>query len=51
MKEAHAACANGPLAARPITVEQLRATGRRLLQDAIEPLEQSAGGWDHSPPG
>jgi hypothetical protein len=51
MKEAHAACAAGPLAARPITVEQLRATGRRLLQDAIEPLERSAAGWDHSPPG
>jgi hypothetical protein len=51
MKEAHAACAAGPLASRPITVEQLRATGRRLLQDAIEPLERSAAGWDHSPPG
>lgn len=50
MKEAHAACAAGPLASRPITVEQLRATGRRLIQDAIEPLEHSAGGWDHSPP-
>jgi hypothetical protein len=51
MKEAHAACANGLLAAIPVTAEQLRLTGLRLLQDAIEPLEHSAGGWDHSPPG
>jgi len=51
MKEAHAVCATGPLASLPITVEQLRTTGLRLLQDAIEPLEHSAGGWDHSPPG
>jgi hypothetical protein len=51
MKEAHAACAAGPLASLPITVEQLRTTGWRLVQDAIEPLEHSAGGWDHSPPG
>jgi hypothetical protein len=51
MKEAHAACAAGPLASMPITVEQLRATGRRLVQDVIEPLERSAAGWEHSPPG
>ncbi len=51
MKEAHTACANGLLATLPVTAEQLRLTGFRLLQDAVEPLEHSAGGWDHSPPG
>ncbi len=51
MWEAHAACAVGLLAAMPVTMEQLRATGRRLLQDAVEPLERSAAGWDHGPSG
>ena len=38
-EQAFYTCANGLLALRPPTLIQLRIVGRRLLQDAIEPLE------------
>jgi hypothetical protein len=37
--EAHHTCVVGLLASQPTTIEQLKATGQRVLQDAIEPLE------------
>jgi hypothetical protein len=42
LDEARHACNNGLLAASPVTVEQLEALGRRLVADAIEPLERRA---------
>jgi hypothetical protein len=42
LEEARHSCASGLLALMPPTVEQLRITGRRLLADAIEPLERLA---------
>jgi hypothetical protein len=39
MDEAAYTCNNGLLAARPITVEQLRIDLERLVLDAVEPLE------------
>lgn len=40
--EAVHTCNNGLLAARQVTPEQLEIAGRRLLLDAIEPLEERA---------
>jgi hypothetical protein len=42
LEEAKYTCDVGLLASRPPSVEQLRLVGLRLLQDAIEPLEQLA---------
>ena len=42
LEEALTTCDTGLLAGRSVTLEQLRATGHRLLQDAIEPLAASA---------
>jgi hypothetical protein len=39
LEEAVHTCNNGLLAARPVTIEQLRIAGQRLLYDAVEPLE------------
>jgi hypothetical protein len=41
LDEAVHTCNNGLLAARPVTVEQLRIELQRLLLDAVEPLERS----------
>jgi hypothetical protein len=38
-EEAYHTCINGLLANRPVTAEQLRFAGLRLLQDAVAPLE------------
>jgi hypothetical protein len=40
LDEARQTCAYGLLASRPPTLTVLRAVGRRLLQDAVEPLEK-----------
>jgi hypothetical protein len=40
LEEAVHTCNNGLLAARPITVEQMQIELQRLVQDAIEPLEE-----------
>ncbi|MBN1773936.1 MAG: hypothetical protein JXB32_21940 [Deltaproteobacteria bacterium] len=37
--EAHHTCVYGLLRSRPATVEELGISGRRLLQDAVEPVE------------
>jgi len=42
LREAHHTCEWGLLAQRPPKSEELRAIGRRLIQDAIEPLEAFA---------
>lgn len=42
LEEATYTCNNGILAQAPVTREQLATEGRRLLLDAIEPLEQLA---------
>jgi hypothetical protein len=42
LEEARNTCEFGLLASMPPTTEQLRNTGRRLLADAIEPLERLA---------
>ncbi|OGP65834.1 MAG: hypothetical protein A2170_15690 [Deltaproteobacteria bacterium RBG_13_53_10] len=42
LDEALYTCVQGLLASRPPTVDMLRIVGKRLLQDAIEPLEASA---------
>lgn len=42
LEEARYMCEFGLLASRPPTLETLRVTGRRLLADAVEPLEESA---------
>ena len=36
-------CNQGLLASRPLRLEELRATGLRMLQDALEPLRAAAG--------
>jgi hypothetical protein len=38
-EEAHYTCVVGLLTAQPPTLDQLKDTGQRILQDAIEPLE------------
>lgn len=38
-EEAHHTCVYGLLNAQPLTLDQLKDTGQRILQDAIEPLE------------
>ena len=40
LEEAHHACANGLLVSQSPTLKLLGVTGQRLLQDAVEPLEQ-----------
>ncbi len=40
LEEAHHTCANGLLVSQSPTLRLLRITGQRLIQDAIEPLEQ-----------
>lgn len=42
LDEATRICALGLLAARDVTPERLRIAGQRLVQDAIEPLEEAA---------
>jgi hypothetical protein len=42
LEEARHTCASGLLASMPPTEDQLRIMGRRLLADAIEPLERPA---------
>jgi len=42
LEEARYTCEFGLLASMPPTIEQLRYTGRRLLADAIEPVEKLA---------
>lgn len=42
LEEATLTCRNGLLAARPVTVEQMRIVAERLIQDAIEPLAEIA---------
>jgi hypothetical protein len=44
LDEAAHTCNNGLLAARPVTAEQLRIELRRLVLDAVEPLERRALG-------
>jgi len=44
LREAHHTCVWGLLAQRRPTVEELQNVGRRLVQDAIEPLEAFARG-------
>ncbi len=39
LEQAVWACNNGLLASRPVTMEQLEFTARRLLQDVLEPFE------------
>jgi hypothetical protein len=39
IEQAFHTCANGLLASRPPTLQQLRIVGQRLLTDAVEPLE------------
>jgi hypothetical protein len=41
LDEAHWTCINGLLAGKAFTIEQLRATGERLMVDVILPLRQS----------
>ncbi len=43
LEEAHGTCVNGLLVRQNLSVEQLLATGRRVLHDAVEPLQKSAG--------
>jgi hypothetical protein len=43
LEQALYTCANGLLASRPPTLEQLRIVGNRLLADAVVPLETEAG--------
>lgn len=43
LQEATALCAAGLLARRPLTADQLKATGRRVLSFAVEPLERLGG--------
>lgn len=38
-EQAHHTCKEGLLASNPPTLDELRNTGKRILQDAIEPLE------------
>jgi hypothetical protein len=40
LEEAHHTCANGLLVSQSPTLKLLGVTGQRLLQDAVEPLEQ-----------
>jgi hypothetical protein len=40
LEEAHHTCVNGLLRSQPATVAQLEIAGRRLLQDAVEPVER-----------
>jgi hypothetical protein len=42
LEEARITCNVGLLAREPVTPDQLRATGERLLQDALEPLAELA---------
>jgi hypothetical protein len=42
LEEAHHTCANGLLVSQSPTLKLLEVTGQRLIQDAIEPLEQMA---------
>lgn len=42
LEDAHWTCINGLLVHRNLGIEQLRTTGLRVLQDAVEPLEASA---------
>lgn len=44
LEQATRICNDGLLARRPVTVANLAATGRRLLVDAIEPLETASRG-------
>jgi hypothetical protein len=43
-EQAHYTCVVGLLAAQPPTLDQLKDTGQRILQDAIEPLEALGSG-------
>ncbi len=43
LDEAYYTCRYGLLASLPPSLEQLRITGKRLLQDAVEPLEKLSG--------
>lgn len=40
LEQAHHTCANGLLASMPPTIEAFAITARRLIADAIEPLER-----------
>ncbi|MBI4702993.1 MAG: hypothetical protein HY744_17900 [Deltaproteobacteria bacterium] len=40
LEEAHHTCVYGLLRSRPATVEELEIAGRRVLQDAVEPVER-----------
>ena len=40
LEQAHHTCIYGLLRSRPATVEELEIAGRRLLQDAVEPVER-----------
>lgn len=40
LEQAHHICVYGLLRSQPATVEQLEIAGRRLLQDAVEPVER-----------
>ena len=42
LEEAHHTCANGLMVSQSPTLKLLEVTGARLIQDAIEPLEQMA---------
>jgi len=42
LAQAHYTCINGLLAGSPVSLEQLRIAGLRLIQDAITPLEARA---------
>lgn len=42
LEEAYHTCIYGLLASEPPDMEQLRIAGKRLLQDAIKPLEKLA---------
>lgn len=51
LEEARHTCEFGLLAASPPGIHQLRATGERLVQDAIEPMEKAArAGSPRTPP-
>jgi hypothetical protein len=43
LEESYHTCRYGLLASQPPTMEQLKIAGRRLLQDAVEPLEKTGG--------
>jgi hypothetical protein len=43
LEQAMYTCVNGLMASRPPSLETLSIAGLRLLQDAVEPLEETAG--------